>query len=343
MFSTVFPKITRLIMAAMILAGMLLALPKPAQAAFPTFDIVAVQAGDSVTIRTHNYPANVQFTVRMDVSGNLAIGGTAVALLNSGTGGSFEATFQMPVELKSTRTIAIRMDSAEGYYAYNWFSNITTDSVPQPIPVTGSKPRLTVSGVKPDTSVVVEVRNMPAYTTLTVRVGPYYTFFNDYVITPSVRTDGNGYVKFTVALPSVVKGVELVTVRVDGGGARAFNAFKNVTGGTTPSPSTACSVVSVTPVSAVNKNADFDLVWTLKNTSANTWDGNSVDYKYVSGAKFYKRGSSYDLHQTIKPGETVKVIVDVIAPSTAGYYTTNWALVQGSTTLCTMSATLRVK
>ena len=41
-----------------------------------------------------------------------------------------------------------------------------------------------------------------------------------------------------------------------------------------------------------------------------------------------------DLRQTVKPGEKIKVIVDMRAPATKGTYTENWALVQGSKTLC---------
>jgi hypothetical protein len=240
------------------------------------------------------------------------------------------------------------MESSEGYSAYSWFVNRTTQpsSDPAPIPVTGStKPVLTILGVESNQSVTMEARNLPANTTFTVRVGPYYTFFSDYVIVPSVKSDANGYVKFTITLPDVVKDVALVTVRIDGGGRYAFNAFKNVDSGTIiPVTSTgACQVVSVTPSVAVSKSSDFDAVWTIKNTSTKTWDGNSVDYKFVSGSKLHTHNSRYDLGATVKPGETVKVIVDMVAPSTTGFYTINWAVVDSNTTLCNLSLNLRVK
>jgi len=350
MFTHLVSRFTRLSLGVLILAVLALALPGTVSAAYPTFDIIDVKADQSVTIRTYNFPANMRFIIRMDVSasGNRAENGIAVAELNTGLGGSFEATIMIPAQLKGTSTIAIRLDSAEGFFAYNWFTNRTSDVVqPVPIPVTGAKPYLTFTDVKANESVTVEARNLPANTTFTVRVGPYSTFFRDYVTAPSIRSDANGYAVWTISLPSVVKNVEMITVRIDGSGRYAFNAFKNVTGGTTgggiPVTSGSCQVVSATPTTSVSAGADLDVAWTVKNNSTRTWNVSSVDYKYVSGASFHKRGDRYDMRQSVKPGETVKVVVDVVAPNTAGSYTTNWALVEGSSTICSMSYTLRVR
>lgn len=350
MFSRLASRFSRLMMAAFMLVGLMAALPKPVSAAFPVFDIITIKANESVTIRTHNFPAHKDFTVRMDKAGNLAIDGIAVAEINSGSGGEFDLTIKIPAELKDTKTIAIRLESDEGYFAYNWFSNRTTAPMPGTIPATGEttgKPYINVLAVKSNETATFEVVNMAAYTTLTVRVGPFHSFYRDYATAPSVRTDANGYVKFSVALPDVVDDVEMVTVRVDGGGHYAFNAFKNADSGTvspiTSTTSGACLVVSVTPTKPVSKGADLDLIWTVKNTSSSAWNASSVDYKYVSGSNFSIHGDRYDMRTTVNAGDTVKIIVDALAPKTAGYYTTNWALVSGSTTLCNLSATLRVK
>lgn len=342
-------RFTRLLTGTLIFAMLALALPTPASAAYPTFNIIKVIADQSVTIRAYDFPANMKFIVRMDYSGNRAEDGMAVAEFNTGQGGSFEATIMIPTQLKGAGAIAIRLESAEGYYAYNAFTNHSSDVVqPQPIPVTGEKPRLTVVSVRANESVTVEARNLPANTTFTVRVGPYYTFFREYVTAPSIRSDANGYASWTIDLPSVVKNVEMVTVRIDGGGRYAFNAFKNVTGGTTGgnipvTGSSSCRLVSTSPTGSVSAGADLDLTWTVKNTGTRTWKVSSVDYKYVSGAEFHKRGDRYDISETVEPGETVKLVVDVVAPKTAGSYSTNWALVEGNTTICNLSYTLRVK
>jgi hypothetical protein len=62
--------------------------------------------------------------VRMGPIGTKAIGGIVVGTTDSGTGGSFEATYNIPASLAGSALIAIRMDSANGfYYSYNWFYN----------------------------------------------------------------------------------------------------------------------------------------------------------------------------------------------------------------------------
>lgn len=352
MFARIFSKMTLLLMVVMIITAA--ALPKAASAATPMIDIVSVRSDESVTIRANDFPANINFLVRMDVSGNRAENGIAAAQLNSGRGGAFEVTIPLPAQLKGVATIAIRLESAEGYYAYNWFTNKTGGSMPQPqpqpqpIPVTGAKPYLTILAVRANELVEVEARNLPANTSFTVRVGPFSTFFRDYVTTPAVRSDASGIARWTITLPSVVRNVEMVTVRIDGGGRYAFNAFKNVSSGTIGTiPVTGvtgtCQLVSAAPSGSVSPSSDFDVVWTVKNTSSKNWEASSVDYKYVSGAKLHKHGDRYDLPATVKPGETVRIIVDVKAPATAGSYSTNWALVDSSTTLCNLSYTLVVK
>lgn len=344
-------KLFRLSLAVVILAALALSLAKPVSAASPSISVFAVRADETVTLHTQNFPTNVNFTVRMDVAGNQAIDGIVVGQTNSGIGGSFEVTYRIPAELRGVATIAIRMESYEGYNAFTWFVNRTTGSTvqPAPIPVTGGttseKPFLRILGVKSNETVTAEAYNLPANTYFTVRVGPYYTFFQDYVITPSVKSDAYGYVKWTITLPDVVKGVSMATIRIDGSGRYAFNAFKNVDSGSTiPVTSTGtCQVVSVTPGMSINKSSDFDAVWTIKNTSNKNWEATSVDYKYVSGPEIHTHNDRYDLNQTVKPGETVKVVVDMVAPSSAGFYTINWALVDSSATLCNLPLNLRVK
>jgi hypothetical protein len=92
----------------------------------PTFGIVKVIRDTSVTIQTANFPARQTFTARMGAMGTRGIGGTVVGSLDSGGGGSFSATFNIPAGLRGARQIAIRLDSPQGYFAYNWFWNNST-------------------------------------------------------------------------------------------------------------------------------------------------------------------------------------------------------------------------
>lgn len=357
----------KFILAALIIAILALGLPQKVSANLvPSFEVVSVRADELVTIRTKDFPANTLFTIRMDRSGNNAVDGIVVGELNSGLGGAFEASFRIPAELRGMQTISVRLESASGYFAYNWFNNRTQGNqggipvtgdpgAPVSIPNVGSesgKPYLEVIAVKANTTITVEAHNLPLNVTFRVRVGPFATFAKEQVQVMTVNSGSTGAIRFNIALPTLVYAEETITVRMDGGGRYAYNAFKNVdrgtvaspgvpvTGGPTPAP---VAEISVTPNSPIVKGSEFDAVWTVKNVSNKTWDLSTVDYAFVSGTKMHKYNDRYDMKVTVKPGETVKIVVDMIAPKDAGVYTTTWALKDGSNTIVNLPLTLRVR
>ncbi len=96
----------------------------PGYTGIPTFSITAVDQGDTVTINTHNFPANIDFKVLMGKMGTQGVGGTVVTQINSGAGGAFSKTFDIPASLASEERIAIRLEALSGgFFAYNWFFN----------------------------------------------------------------------------------------------------------------------------------------------------------------------------------------------------------------------------
>jgi len=321
----------------------------------PSIEIVSVKAGESVTIRTHNFPAKQLFDVRMGKFGTQGVNGTLVDTTNSGAGGSFDVSYKIPAGLKAEEKIAIRLESASGYYSYNWFTNAsqsnsgggTPTSTPA-APTTG-KLYLTILSVEQDKTVKARAEGLPANQTFTIRIGTYANFSRDYVVVGTINSGSGGTVEFTSNLPDVVKGAGLVSIRLDSPQkVYVYNAFKNVTassGSTTSTPaptSGSCQIVSVSPSRTLAKSEDFDLVWEVKNVSGKSWEMTAVDYKYVSGTAMHEK-AVYDLQKTVANNETFKIIVDMKAPAQAGRYSVNWALVQGGTTLCNLSATVSVK
>jgi hypothetical protein len=80
--------------------------------------------------------------------------------------------------------------------------------------------------------------------------------------------------------------------------------------------------------SSLDHGSDFDLVWEVKNIGTNDWSTGWY-YEYQSGVE----GSgedSYHLSEEVDDGETIKLIVDMIAPNDAGNYSTTWALKNSS-------------
>ena len=99
--------------------------PTARPVAIPTFTILSVVRDQSVTIQTANFPAGMQFKVLMGAYGTAGIGGYYVTTLDSGSGGSFKATFTIPSAMHGSRRIAIRLEGTAGFYSYNWFWNNT--------------------------------------------------------------------------------------------------------------------------------------------------------------------------------------------------------------------------
>jgi len=69
---------------------------------------------------------------------------------------------------------------------------------------------------------------------------------------------------------------------------------------------------------------DFDMVWTIQNIGTNPWSTN-YSYAYARGASIHKQ-SSYRLNRVVGIDETVDLIVDMVAPSEPGGYSTVWRL-----------------
>ncbi len=72
----------------------------------------------------------------------------------------------------------------------------------------------------------------------------------------------------------------------------------------------------------------FDAVWTLKNTGPTTW---TTDYhiRFARGENFAE-ADRYYLSEAVKPGQTVDIIADMIAPQDLGTHVGYWEFVNGN-------------
>ncbi|MEA4907143.1 MAG: NBR1-Ig-like domain-containing protein [Anaerolineaceae bacterium] len=136
-------------------------------------------------------------------------------------------------------------------------------------------------------------------------------------------------------------------------GANAGTAFwvKIIVGGTgvptttvTTTSGLGCSVTLVGPTnySEFLPNASFDGRWTLKNTGTDAWDDASMDFRYIGGTKMHEGDDAVDLWTDVASGDSIDFVRDMVAPSSVGTYSTSWALVSGSSTICSMTFTVRV-
>ena len=196
----------------------------------PLISVVSVEKNVSVTISGVNFPTGRNFTVRMGPYGSLGIGGTIVGVYDSSLGSSFTATYAIPSSLAGANKIAIRLESGDGFYSYNWFVNDSA-AVPTAAPVIPSGyygyPTFDITAVTAGSTVTILTHNMPAGQSFTVRMGEYGTLaLGGTIVGTTVDTGGSFSATFNI--PSWLAGQARIAIRMDGPtGYYAFNWFYN--------------------------------------------------------------------------------------------------------------------
>lgn len=206
--------------------------PLASYSGYPYFYIGSIVTDKTVTIEAHNFPANDTFTVTMGAYGSLGVGGIVVGATNSGSGGSFVATYSIPSQLAGYDRIAIRLESpSTGYYAYNWFNNDTSLSGPGPQPGYSGYPYFFIASVVKDQTVKIEAYNFPLNDTFTVRMGDYGTLGIGGIVVADTETGSEGNFTVTYDIPAQLVGSYRIAIRLDSvaSGYYAYNWFYNNT------------------------------------------------------------------------------------------------------------------
>ena len=326
-----------LVLALLVPIPALYASAHTAQWTIPTFTIVSVVTDSTVTIKTHNFPSDTTFTVRMGEYGTRAIGGTVVDSTDSGSGGSFEATYDIPDGLKGDARIAIRMDATSGgWFAYNWFNNNTSSgTLPTPVPGFTGISTFAIQSVDKDNSVTIKTNNFPANITFTVRMGEYGTQGVGGTKVGSTDSGSGGSFKATYDIPDELKGEAKIAIRMDAtsGGYFAYNWFWNNTSGVTPGPTptpgsgftgiptfSIQSVVRDNTVTIKTNNFPPDLTFTVRMGAFGTAGiGGTVvgTTDSGSGGSFT---ATYDIPSDLQGASQIAIRLD--APN--GFFAYNW-------------------
>jgi hypothetical protein len=203
----------------------------------PTFSIVSVSAGSSVTIRTYNFPAHDTFKVLMGYMGTRGVSGTRVDTISSGAGGSFTATFNIPSGLQGQYQVAIRLQSTtgSGYFAYNWFYNNTASGVNPPVVGYGGIPTFSITSVVAGSKVTIHTYNFPAHDSFNVIMNYMHTQGVNGIKVATISSGGGGSFSATFDIPAALQDQYQIAIRLQsntGSGYFAYNWFYNNTSGT---------------------------------------------------------------------------------------------------------------
>lgn len=248
------PRVTGLVVAVglVIVAALAVLLPRVAAQSsgevVPTFTVEDVVVDTSVTITTADFPPGQEFVVRMGPNGTLGIDGTVVGRVNSGPGGSFTATYPIPEALRGAERIAMRLESAQGYFAYNWFWN----NLETPTP---NVPSFTIASVVVNQNVTIHAFNFPAGRSFLVTMGHMGTDAIDGIPVGTLDSGPGGELMATFAIPQPLVGLERIAIRAQSGPYFAYNWFNNQPIVIAPTPTMRiCAVVRDESVSIVTQN-----------------------------------------------------------------------------------------
>ena len=206
---------------------------------YPIFSVTDVERNLAVGIETDNLPAGQTFTVKMGKFLTRGIDGIEVGTLDTGEGGVLKSTFTIPKELADLPRIAIRMDSDDGYFAYNWFWNNSTgaaaagDVAVEPVvePVHTEIPKILVEAVVRDTNVTLAGSSFPAGETFKVMMRDYSASGADWIEAGTYETGEGGDFSSTFTIPAELAGKYLIAIRLEteSGVFYAYNWFFNNT------------------------------------------------------------------------------------------------------------------
>ncbi len=106
-----------------------------------------------------------------------------------------------------------------------------------------------------------------------------------------------------------------------------------------------CKIESTSPAFGTKYPAggDFDGHWVVSNTGNKSWGSGDVDFLYMNGTKMHLGADKLDLSKTVAPKEKIDLILDMLAPTTAGTYQETWALRNGNITYCYVTVSIVVE
>lgn len=233
-----------LVVALVLVAVVVFAWAVPARSStIPTISITSVVTDTTVTVQANNFPANQNFTVTMGPMGTQGINGYVVATTNSGAGGSFSATYNIPAQLKGAQQVAIRLQTSHAYpyYAYNWFWNNTTAGQGG-IPGYSGIPTFSIISVEAGKTVTIETNNFPPNQAFTVMMGPMGTRGVNGIVVGTLNSGVGGTLRVSFNIPPQLATAYQIAIRAQTSHAApyfAYNWFYNNTTGpvaTAPAP-----------------------------------------------------------------------------------------------------------
>ena len=100
-------------------------------------------------------------------------------------------------------------------------------------------------------------------------------------------------------------------------------------------PELACNLNWQSPVNGTKfePRTDFTVQWNVTNTGASAWEPGAVDFVYAGGTRMYFE-PVIPLAESVAPGQSITLSVDMKALRNTSSYVTAWALRRGDAYFC---------
>jgi LysM repeat protein len=212
-----------------------------------SFNVVEVVRDATVTVRTNNFPSNVLFKAKMKQAGTSVW--ESLPDLDSGSGGTFKATFNIPASLVGKSTLVIRLvqnkKNGKSFTQDVQFANQTGATggsggypwpgpYPRPCNYPGCVyyvPTIWIQSVVRDSTVTFVTHNYPPNTSFDVLMGPMGTRGVGGYYAGSFNSGGGGSFSQTFSIPPALYGSYRISIRAQspGTGYYSYNWFYNNT------------------------------------------------------------------------------------------------------------------
>ena len=206
------------------------------------FAVSSVTQNTSVTIRTHNFPSNVLFKAKMGRSSGGGYVWVDLPDVDSGAGGSFDVTFNIPSQLQGASQLVVRLSqnkkNGKTFTQDGWFSNVSGGSgtggrgvIYDPYNYyRGTIPTIWIVSVVRNSSVTIRTANFPANTNFQVLMGPIGARGFGYHVT-TFNSGAGGAMTLTFPIPPQLYGSHQISIRTQNNwtGHFSYNWFFNNT------------------------------------------------------------------------------------------------------------------
>lgn len=208
---------------------------------------------------------------------------------------------------------------------------VAMEGEPEPTPPAKS-PIFTITNVVADQTVTIKTSDFPARDNFDVLMGPVSTQGKDGIKAGTINSGLGGSFSATFRIPAQLKGMARIALRLQSptSGYFSYSAFDNKSSAAPTPVVSRCDWVqfvrdvSVPDGAAYAPGTSFTKTWRLKNIGTCTWNSS---YALVFESKDAMSGlASVALPGTVRPGETVDVSVNLVAPQNPGDYQGFWKL-----------------